>query len=75
VFWIDLGYTSPEKGGIVVWFYLEKAIDLKKEGINIEYSTIKWFEEYKQFGITFDKIVDLTPLTDIIKRSYVYMTE
>jgi hypothetical protein len=73
VFWIDLGYTSREKGGVVIWFYLENEPNLKTEGIEIEHAQQKWFKDYNQWGITLDRAVDLSPLIPIIKRSYEYM--
>ncbi|MGA3291308.1 MAG: hypothetical protein ABSD42_13840 [Candidatus Bathyarchaeia archaeon] len=74
ILWIDINYTSLETGGVVVWFYIENEPNLKKEGIEIEHSSEKWFKDYNQFGITFDRIVDLSPLTSLIKGSYAYMT-
>jgi len=53
---------------------LDKKPDLNAEGIEVEHTKTKWFEKYNQCGIFFDKIVDLSPLAPIIKRSYEYVT-
>jgi hypothetical protein len=74
VFWFDLSYTSWETGDVVISFSLEKEPDLKAEGIKIEHTRTKWFDKYNIWAIFFDKIVDLSPLIPIIKRSYEYMT-
>lgn len=74
VFWIDLGYTSWETGDVILWFLLGEEPDLKAEGIDIPYTRTKWHKDYDQWMIFFDKSVDLSPLTPIIKRSYEYKT-
>jgi hypothetical protein len=74
VFWIDLGYTSYETGGVVVWFYLESEPNLKSENIQVEHSQQKWLKDYNQWMITFDKAADLSTLTPIIRKSYEYTT-
>jgi len=74
VFWIDLGYTSWETGDIVLWFYLGEKPNLKAEGIEIEHTRTKWYEDYGQWMIFFNKSTDLTPLVPIVKRSYEYKT-
>ena len=74
VFWLDVGYTSWTTGDVLLSFNLEKKPDLKAEGIEIEHTRTKWFEKYNQWSIFFNKIVDLSPLIPIIKRSYEYVT-
>ncbi len=73
VFWIDLNYTSWEKGGVVIWFYLGKEPDIKAEGMEIESATYRWLKDYNQFAVTIDKATDLTPLSNIFKRAYQYV--
>jgi len=55
-------------------FNLDKEPDLKAEGIEIEHTRTRWVGEYNQWSIFFNKIVDLSPLTAIIKRSYEFVT-
>ena len=75
VFWIDLGYTSWERGDIVLVFKLPKEPNLEAEGIKIQYSKKpRWLKDYNQWWIFFSKVVDLSPLTPIIKKSYEYVT-
>lgn len=74
VFWIDLGYTSLTTGDVLISFYLDKEPVLEAENIKIEYTKTKWFEKYNVWSIFFDKPVDLSPLTPLIKRSYEYVT-
>lgn len=73
-FWIDLGYTSLTSGDVVLWFYLDKEPNLKSEGIKIENTKTKWYEKYNQWLIFFNRVVDLSPLIPIIKKSYEYVT-
>jgi len=74
VFWIDLGYTSWETGDVILWFYMAEKPDLRAEGIDIQHTRTKWLKDYNQWMIFFDKTVDLSPLTPVIKRSYEYRT-
>lgn len=74
VFWIDLGYTSWTTGDVLLTIYLDKQPDLEAEGIKIEHTKTKWNEEYNLWSIFFNKVVDLSPLTPLIKRSYEYVT-
>jgi len=74
VFWLDLSYTSWKTGDVLLTFKLDREPDLKAEGIEIGHVRTKWFKKYNQWGIFFDKIVDLTPLIPIIKKSYEYAT-
>lgn len=75
VFWIDLGYTSWERGDIVLVFKLPKEPNLEAEGIKIQYSKKpRWLKDYNQWWIFFSKVVNLSPLTPIIKKSYEYVT-
>jgi hypothetical protein len=73
IFWFDLSYTSWTTGDVVITFKLEKEPDLKAMGINIEYTKTKWFDNYSQLAIFFNKDVDLEPLIPLIKLSYEYM--
>jgi len=73
VFWIDLSYTSWTTGDIRLTFYLDKKPDLDAEGI-VEHTKTKWEEEYNLWSIFFNKPVDLSALTPIIKKSYEYVT-
>jgi hypothetical protein len=74
VFWIDLGYTSWTTGDVLFSLYLEREPDLEAEGIKIEHTKTKWSDEYNVWSIFFNKIVNLSPLTSIIKKSYEYVT-
>ena len=74
VFWLDLGYTSWTAGDVLLVFKLDRKPDLKSEGIEIEHTKTKWFENYSQFGIFFNEVVDLTPVIPLIKESYEYVT-
>lgn len=75
VFYIDLSYTSYTAGDVRINFKgLDKEPDLKAEGIAIEHTKTKWFPDYEEWSIFFDKIVDLYPLLPIIKRSYENVT-
>lgn len=73
VFWIDVGYTSWTTGDVLITFKLNKKPDLKTESIKC--TKTKWFEKYNQLGIFFNRVIDLTPLIPIIKRSYEYVTD
>jgi len=74
VLWIDLGYTSWETGDVLLNVKLDAKPNLREEGIEIEHTKTKWYEDYNQWVIYFKKIVDLTPLIPIIRRSYEYVT-
>lgn len=74
VFWIDLAYTSWTTGDVLLTFNIDKKPDLKAEGIEIEHTKTKWNEEYNIWSIFFNNIVDLSPLTPLIKKSYEYVT-
>jgi len=74
VFWIDLSYTSWETGDVRLSFKLDSEIDIKAENIEIEHTKTKWNEDYNEWAIFFNKIVDVSPLISIIKRSYEYVT-
>ncbi|MEM0313602.1 MAG: hypothetical protein QXQ41_03535 [Candidatus Bathyarchaeia archaeon] len=74
VFWIDLGYTSWTTGDVRIGFYLDKEPNLEAEGIKIEHTKTRWEEGYNQWSIFFNKPVDLSALTPIIKKSYEYVT-
>jgi hypothetical protein len=73
VFWIDLSYTSYENGDIVVGFKLDSEINLDTLKIQLAYSKTKWFENYKQFYVFFNKKVDLKEIITIIKMSLDYL--
>jgi len=74
IFWLDLGYTSWTAGDVLLAFKLDRKPDLKSKGIEIEHTKTKWFENYSQFGIFFNKIVNLSPLIPLIKESYKHIT-
>ena len=74
VFWIDLGYTSWTTRDVLLTLYLDKQPNLEAEGIKIEYTKTKWNEEYNLWSIFFNKVVDLSPLTPLIKKFYEYVT-
>lgn len=75
IFYIDLGYTSWTTGDVRLNFKgLDKEPNLKAEGIIIEHTKTKWFPNYEEWSIFFDRIVDPTPLWPIIKRSYENIT-
>lgn len=74
VFLLDLSYTSWTTGDVRLSFYLEKQPDLKAESIEIEHTRTKWFEKVNEWSIFLNKIVDLSPLIPIIRRSYEYVT-
>jgi hypothetical protein len=74
VFWIDLSYTSWETGDVLICFKLDKKPDLKAENISIECTKSQWKEDYNQWYIFFNKVVDLSPPIPIFKRSYEYVT-
>ena len=71
VFFLDLGYTSWTTGDVRLNFKgIDKAIDLKAEGVEIDHTKTKWFKDYNEWSIFFDKVVDLSPLIPIIKKSF-----
>jgi hypothetical protein len=75
IFYIDLLYTSWTTGDVRLSFKgLDKEPDLRAENIEIEHTKTKWFGDYEEWSIFFDKVVDLSPLTPIIKRSYENIT-
>ena len=74
VFFIDLGYTSYETGDVRLNFKLDKEPNLKEDDIKIEHTKTKWFEDYGEWSIFFDKPVDLSPLVPIFKKSYEHVT-
>jgi hypothetical protein len=74
VFWVDLGYTSWETGDVAIVFNLDKEPDFKAEGMKMEHTKTKWFKDVNVWYVFFNKDVDLSPLMDIIKRSYQYVT-
>ena len=74
VFWIDLSYTSWETGDVVLTFKLDREPDLKTESIQIRHTRTRWQENYNQWLIFFNEVVDLSPLIPLIKRSYEYVT-
>lgn len=74
VFWIDLSYTSWETGDVVLTFKLDKKPDLKTENIQIKHTRTRWQEDYNQWLIFFNDVVDLSPLIPLMKRSYEYVT-
>lgn len=74
VFWFNLGYTSPS-GDIVLGFAgIEKKPDLKGAEIVIEHTKERWVEKYHEWNIFFNKVVDLSPLLPIIKKSFEAIT-
>ena len=74
VFWFNLGYTSPN-GDIALGFTgVETEPNLQAEGIIIDHTKVRWVKNYKEWDIFFDKVVDLSPLLPIIKRSYENVT-
>ena len=75
IFWVDLSYTSWETGDVGLVFKLDKEPDLNVEGINIEHTKTKWFADSNVWYIFFNKAVDLSPLSPIIKKSYTYVTQ
>lgn len=74
VFLLDLEYTSWTAGDVRLVFKLDRKPDFKSEGIEIEHTKTKWFENYNEFGIFFNKVVYLSPLIPLIKESYEYVT-
>jgi len=70
VFWIDLGYTSWERGDVLLTMKLEKKPDLKSLGINIEHTKTEYSEQYHIWSIYFNKIDNLEQLIPIVKESY-----
>lgn len=67
---IDLQYTSWTNGDIRLSFKIDEKPDLDSEGITIEHTKTRWFKDYGEWSIFFNKIVDLTPLLPIIKKAY-----
>ena len=75
VFYIDLSYTSWTTGDVRLNFMrFENEPDLKAEGIDIEHTKTRWFKDYAEWSIFFNKIVDLSPLIPLIKRAYENVT-
>jgi hypothetical protein len=68
------GSLSALFSDVLFSLYLEREPDLEAESIKIEHTKTKWSDEYNVWSIFFNKIVDLSPLTSIIKKSYEYVT-
>lgn len=75
IFWIDLSYTSYENGDIIVAFKMDKEFNIESLSSKLEYSKVKWFKNYKQYFIYFNKDVDLEAIVTLIKESMNYVIE
>jgi hypothetical protein len=72
VFWIDLRYTSYEKGGAFLVFKMNEEPDRREYGIADNVKT-KWFSKYKEWGLYYNETIKKETVVKLIKKSYEYI--